>query len=465
MISSLHSIRRHLRFPAVRKAFFVLSLFFVVLSTVGAGCSKDVTPPAGVKLLIWRSEDSEDDFADTIAAYIAQYPNVSITYKTLKKDEYEDALVSAWAKGEGPDIFSVPNMRLGKFKEFIAPMPQSVKITRPQTKKTLFGSKTVIDERTVTFIGASRLKDSYVDAVPKDVVFDDQVYGLPLSFDTLTLFYNYDLLARANIAVPPKTMQEFVNAVEAMVVLDKDRKVVQPAAALGTANNVPYFFDILGTIMMQTGATMATDRGQVTFSLEDANKQLPGALALNFYTAFSNPAVKPYTWDDTKPDALESFTAGNLGFYIGYYHDLPVIEQRAPNLNFSFTTFPQTNPDNPVTIASYPVETVFINSPQKEHAWNFIHFAASEEQNRKFTETTGRISARRALISELQRDPILGSYVQQALTAKTWYHGFDPDAAIEAFAEMVDTANQRTMPMEDIVNIGAQKVQLTIEKQ
>lgn len=451
-----------LRQQRTRRFGFILIFSFLVFS--GAICKNNIPAPDPVELQVWRSEDSSEDFSSIINAYQAQYPYVDVKVKVFKKEEYEDAIKDAWVKGEGPDIFSVPNIRLGKFQEFSAPMPSSVKLKVYSKQKGMFSTKTVIQEKAVSFPVASQLRSIYVDAVPADVVFDEQIYGLPMSFDTLSLFYNYDLLAKAGIAVPPKTMQDFVNAVQTMTVRDTKRNIVQPGAAIGTAENVPYYFDILSAIMMQNGTVMTNERNQVLFNREDTNKQIPGARALDFYAAFSNPAVSPYTWNAQQPDALEAFTQGTLGFYFGYYGDKEAIEQRAPNLNFSYTTFPQVDPSNPITIAQYPVESVFVNSPNKDHAWNFIHFATSEEQVQTFLTSSGRLPARKTLVSEQQRDPVLGVYAKQALTAKSWYHGVDPDAAIQAFKEMIDQANQRTIPLEDVISISAQKVNLTMKK-
>lgn len=442
---------------------------WVLLATVmvflGAGCfrSEELPAPDPVTLEVWRSQDSRDDFVQTIEAYQAVYPHVEITVRVFQDSEYEDELLAAWARGEGPDVFSIPNWRLGKYQEFIAPMPESAVLRTTQAEQGTFGTNIVVADRQVNFPSALRVEDEFPQAVVSDIIRDGQIRALPLSIDTLALYYNRDVLARANIAVPPSNWTEFRDAVQAITVLDDQREVVQPAVALGTAENVPHYFDLISVLMMQNGAEMVSDRGSVSFGDEDpeVRDRFPAIEALDFYTAFSSPTFQTYTWDAQQPDALEVFTQGNMAFYFGYHREKDVIAQRAPELSFSETPLPQIDPANPTHYANYFVESVFVNSPNVEHAWNFLNFAASEDQARTWAENTGHIPARNVLLNEQQDNPEIDVFVQQALTAKSWYDGKDPDGALEAFSNMITAANERTEPFEDILRVAVNSIRLT----
>jgi hypothetical protein len=56
----------------------------------------------------------------------------------------------------------------------------------------------------------------------------------------------------------------------------------------------------------------------------------------------------------------------------------------------------------------------------------------------------------------------LGPFAQQALTAKSWYHGADPDAAVLAFTEMVNDGIAGTDTIQNTLELGSEKVRLTI---
>lgn len=453
-----------------RTRLFAGTVLVAALALVGAGCGgSGLTPPEAATLEIWRTGDQLDSLFQITEEYKAVYPHVSFTIETFTESEYEERLLGAWAKGEGPDIFSVPNMRIGEYVQngLVAPMPEAAALKRSVAEKS-FGKTTVsVEARTVVFPTENQIRDQFANVVADDVVMNEGIQALPYGMDTLVMYYNRDLLARANVAVPPTTWTEFRNAVEAMVELDADGEVVLPAAALGTSNNVPHYFDIVSLLMMQNGAEMTTANGNAaTFSGESLVRPefFPGQEAVSFYGAFADEALRTYTWNAQQPDALESFTQGSLGFYFGYYGDKEVIEQRAPSLNFSFVKMPQVDPGNPVNYANYNVESVHVGSEHVEHSWNFIQFAASQENMGRLYEEMNTVPARKALIGELQEDPVLGNVAQQVLTAKSWYHGADPEEALAIFAEMIDDTNQKTDTVEAIVGLAAQKINLTLRR-
>ena len=51
---------------------------------------------------------------------------------------------------------------------------------------------------------------------------------------------------------------------------------------------------------------------------------------------------------------------------------------------------------------------------------------------------------------------------QQALTAKSWYHGTDPDAAVLALTELVDDGIAGTDTLLNSLKLAQDKVRLTI---
>lgn len=455
------------RISRSRRSLIGLVVLGVALVTLGASCGgADQTPPTAFDLTVWRSEDQDDDFELAIEAYQAVYPHVSVEVRVFKQEEYEEALFNAWAKGQGPDVISIPNTKVGRFQEFLAAAPETLSLKTTHIEKSFGKSTTVVDTRSVQLPTPLQVKDLFVNTVYNDVVLDGKIYGLPLSMDTLVLYYNYDLLAKAQVAVPPKTWVQFRDDVQLMRVLDEQKTIVRPAAAFGTADNVPHFFDLVSVLMMQNGTTMVTDNNRVAFTEDSVSgKQQPALEALDFYVKFSDPNFKTYTWNDEQQDALELFTQGQLGFYFGYYSDLATIKQRSPNLNFSYSEIPQIDPSNPVNYPQYSVEAVPLTSQHQEHAWNFITFMAAQEQVSTFLSNTERIPALRTLVAEVQQDPTVGVFARQALTAQSWYHGYDHDAAVVAFQSLINELRAKSAEPEEILAITASKVRLTFEQQ
>ena len=68
------------------------------------------------------------------------------------------------------------------------------------------------------------LRETFVDTAVADSVINNKIFGLPLSFDSLLLYYNRDLLNVADIPTPPLTWSEFSEAVTRLTKLDKQGK-------------------------------------------------------------------------------------------------------------------------------------------------------------------------------------------------------------------------------------------------
>ena len=108
---------------------FLIAMFVI---TSGLGCkgtSKDIierTKP--VNLVYWRTIEGQEAFGSIINGFKVLYPHISITYKLIREEEYEQALLEAWAEDRGPDIFSIPNTWLGKYQTKILPLGMSQEI-------------------------------------------------------------------------------------------------------------------------------------------------------------------------------------------------------------------------------------------------------------------------------------------------------------------------------------------------
>jgi len=414
--------------------------------------------PHKVNLKMWGVWDNQSDWASIISSYKSLHPYVSITYEKFRYAEYEKELVNAWARQEGPDIYALPSSWLGKYKnDFIAPMPKTTKMAYYRKVKTLgIKEETKVEYKTQNTVSLNYLKSNFVSTVYNDAVINNNVYGLPATIDTLVLFYNKDLLDAAHIPQPPATWQEFVNNVKQLTILDTNNNIIQSGTALGTANNVPYAMDILSLIMMQYGTAMSTGNA-VTFNSPE------GLEALNFYSYFANPGKEVYCWNENMPDALDSFANGKVAFFFGYPYQVPDIKQRGPRLNYGISSFPQITPEKETNYADYWLQTVSKNSTAKNEAWDFIVYATDAKNVTKYLKATGKASVLRSIISDQVKDPYVDLYIfaKQALNAKTWYHGADPQQAEEYFDEMINSVVKGTEVADKAISIAAKRIQST----
>ena len=454
----------------MKKKIISLFLVFVFLITSGVGCKKPTMDKAvkPITLNFWRVFDGRDDFDEIITKYTTQHPYITINYRKLRYDEYESALLNALAEDRGPDIFSIHNTWVRKYESKIEPMPSQTTMVFPVMQGSI--KKEIVPEfRTMFSPTLKDLKQSFPDVVYSDVVLNNNIYALPLSVDTLAMYYNQDLLDQAGVTeIPRYWNRDFQQMVKKLTRQDLKGNILQAGVALGGGKNIERYSDILAVLMMQNGATMMSESGQVLFqsipSAFQSQNYNPGLMALKFYTDFANPIKEVYSWNDDLENSLDLFAAGKLAIMFGYSYHLPTIKAQAPKLNFLIEPLPQVEGlPAPVNLANYWVEAVSKKSDHKNEAWNFIQFMTSPENVQSYLEKTKKPTALRSLIKSQQDDPEIGVFSSQILTSRSWYKGKNPDLAEGFLADMIhdvllDTED-KTM---NLLNFYANKIQQTV---
>jgi ABC-type glycerol-3-phosphate transport system substrate-binding protein len=461
-------------------SFFKKSILFsgvAVLFFGGFGCQGvSQEQQASVKPVVleyWTVYDDVAALQTQITKFQQLHPFITINLRQFGAGEIYTRLVEALAEDKGPDIISVNNRNLGQYLSKLASMPGSVIDTTQVTQKNQIGNDTVIiNSVNHPLITIAQLEREYVQAVKGDVVRGGRIYGLPLSLDTMGLFYNKDLLDRAGIPEAPKTWEDFQVDVKKLTKFDKvANKIIQAGAALGTGSNVPGSDDILYILFRQSQIAFVDNAGRAVFNLvpQNTNKQQSPAISvMNFYTDFANPTRDTYTWNDAMPNALDSFTNGSLAFFFGYSFHYPIIKGRAPQLNFEVLPMLQLSAENPVNVANYSIQTVTQKSRHQNEAWNLIDFLTHSAATKAYLDQTGRPTALRFYISSQQSKLELAPFISQVLIATNWYKGNNYPAAQKAVQDM---SAQWQQPAPDnnninnwysaILNQGAAKVNQT----
>lgn len=451
------------------------------LLTAGLGCKAPdqatLERSKPVQLNYWRVFDDEDAIRPLIAAYQALHPNVTVNFKRLRYDEYEQAALDALAEDRGPDILSLHNDWLGRWESRLLPAPASLSIAFREEQGTI-KKEFVWSIKTVAAPTPKQVKNDFADVVATDVIIPtpqtdprmplvDRVYGLPLALDTLVLYFNRDILNAAGIASPAAQWQEFQDHVKKITRLDETGAILNSGAAIGTSTNVNRSADLLAALMMQNGAPMTDPNGVVSFDKLPADMTgrtvTPGAEALVFYTDFANPEKEVYTWNDNMPNSLQAFIKGQTAYYFGYAYDLPTIRNSGIPLNFGIAAFPQIQGNKPVNLANYWVETVSKKTKYPNEAWDFLQFITKADQVQRYLAKAKKPTALRSLVNTQLEDLDLSTFASQVLSAKSWYHGADPFAAEKAMNEMIRGQLAAEADTQRLLEIGAAKINQTVK--
>lgn len=392
--------------------------------------SKKPEPPAKITLTYWGLWEDEIIFKQIIDDYQRLHSNITISYSKQDQKQYRERLQATIDRGEGPDLFRFHNTWLPMIIRQLAPVPKTVYTDDDFTKK-------------------------FYPVVTSDLKASGNYFGIPLSIDGLLLFYNEDILKSANIAVPT-TWVDVQNAVSKLTVKENER-IVTSAIALGTAENVEHFSDILGLMMLQNGTQPVTS----LFSCADSGTNC-AVEALTFYHKFAESPNN--SWDNTLENSILAFAGGKVAMIFAPSWQVFTIKQLAPNLNFKTAPVPQLpcdrQPCPSVNLASYWVEGVSVKSKNQEAAFDFLKYLSSPETLQKnYTEQSkvrafGEAYSLVELGKLLTENPYLSAIISQAPTMKSFYgvsRTFDGETGLDTslltyLKDAVNSLSQGTSP-------------------
>jgi multiple sugar transport system substrate-binding protein len=250
----------------------------------------------------------------------------------------------------------------------------------------------------------------FFPVVAENMVFSGEVYGVPLEFDGLSLFYNPKIFNEAGKSVPT-SWEELRKIAAELTVKDSSGKIQTAGVALGTTNNVDHFSDILGLMLLQNGADPANAESQLT---QDA---------IQFYTIF---ATTDKVWDETLPSSTYAFATEKVAMFFAPSWRVFEIKEINPSLEFKTAPVPQL-PGTQIAWASYWAESVSKKSKNTKEAWDFLKYLSSEEVVTKLYTAESNLRlfgepyALKSLVSTLESDPYVGAFVKQGSYAKSWY--------------------------------------------
>lgn len=452
----------------------VIPVFVIVLLVTGA-LRRPQPKVDPVTLTYWTVQDDESAFAEIIEKYRVSHPYITINVVKQRAENYDQALIQAWARGTGPDIFSIRNNEIGTYADLIAPLPDETSVYYYEIKQILLRKQLSKTKRTTASLTPARFGTDYIDVVPTDAVRNGKIYGLPLSMDSLVVYFNRDILNTADVVNPPTTWSGLVQQVSRLTLLDNQSNVIQSAIGLGRADNVAHSVDIISLLMLQNGTAMTDSSGrlvQFDRGLDDYN---PGLRALSFYSDFTDPTKEVYTWTKQFSNSLDNFIEGKIAYFIGTLADRSTIDERGRQLNYDVAPMFHINEDGTDTnaltnarmkmnAASYWLETVAERSAHQNEAWNFIQFMSQSGNVSSYLEKTGRVSALRKNLSTQVGNQRLAVFASQAISTKSWYRGENWTETESALTEMINSVADKSAEPSEALARAAKRIQLTYFK-
>lgn len=361
-----------------------------------------------VTLNYWGLWEDRSIIDGIITDFEAKNPTIKINYIIQQKNDYRSRLSGRIAKDpsttpEVPDIFRIHSSWLPMFTGMLAPVPDA-------TSKNI------------------GLDTDFYTVFKNDLKIGGKYQAIPLMYDGLSLFYNQDLLEKAQ-ATLPKSWWDLQTVAAKLTVKDDQGHLKVGGVAMGLTDNVDHWNDIVGIILKQNGVDYLNDN-------QKSNEGVAEVL-----TFFTNFVTKYNTWDESMPPSTIAFAQGKLAFYFAPSWRIFNIEEMNPNLRFAITTVPQlatlqdlsgnsaSSTANLTNIhwATYWAEAVNIKSKHQKEAFKFLEFLSSPASLEKMfttasqTRSFGEIYPRISLASKLSSNAKIKPFISVATEAESGY--------------------------------------------
>jgi multiple sugar transport system substrate-binding protein len=311
-------------------------------------------------------------------------PGVLVSCQQQSPKDYRERLQTAIAGGQGPDVFRFHASWVPMLKNELSAMPSSV-------------------------MSPSEYKQTFYPIAVTQLTSNGQLVGVPLMYDQLALYYDKDALSTAG-EQPPQTWAQ-LRELAVKLTVNSESGMERGGLAIGTADNVDHFSDILGLLILQNGGNPAQPTQQATMD------------ALTFYTNF---AKTDKVWSSDLPNSTAAFARSQAAMMFApswRYHEIKALN---PNINIGVAPVPRLG-DQPVGWATYWAEGVSAQSKSKNESWALLKYLSSKEGQQLWhaeqakTRPFGEVYGRQDLATSLQSDGEMGAFIQNASAAKNWY--------------------------------------------
>lgn len=190
----------------MKKALIAMLLVLAIAFPMFAqGAVEEDNSP--ITLEFWTHEDAaraelEDKW---IKEFQEIHPNVTVNVTRQSAEKLRELVQTAFASGEGPSFFNLPIENEYQYIEA--------------------GRVAPCDYKTLGFKDAADLLDHYQDGMIDAVVYDGDVYGLPLELTNWSIFINKNVFRAAGLDAEtdyPKTWEDMVEVSSKIVLRDGD---------------------------------------------------------------------------------------------------------------------------------------------------------------------------------------------------------------------------------------------------
>ncbi len=391
----------------------IFSLCCCLLLATLIGCGKTQAPSN--KILVWHWMTDRNDTFQKLAKEYQQQTGIEVVVELFApSDSYSQKVIAAAQANVLPDVYGILDKKsiIADFIKagLVADLTDAFKANGGAWEKSLFDKALSVNR-----FEAGNIYD-----------IKPGLYGVPIDVTNMQMVYNKKLLAKAGIANPPKTYDEFIKAVEAL-----KRVGVTPFVSgwgelwLADCFASNYAFNIMGEEKI-----FATYRGEVPYTDPDWIKVLDifrdlrdkGALLDGIVTKGNKYAEQDFALER----AAFSF---NGSWAVNVYRDMN------PKLEYGVMLPPAFPTKYPLKIWGGAGSSFMVNngSPNKDKAIAFLQWLTAKDQQAILAQETNNLPSSKEALPSIA--PVLEGFAKGMETSThptIWPLNEDP-IVIEAF--------------------------------
>ena len=318
-----------------------------------------------VTLDFWAMGREGEVVEELTREFERENPDIRVRVQQIPWSAAHEKLLTAYAGDAMPDVFQLGSTWVPEFVALDAISP--------------------LDDRIAASPGVARADFFPGILDPNEIA--GHLYGLPWYVDTRLLFYRKDILALAGSPEPPRTWEQWRDAMARI-----KQQVGPDADAIILPSNE---WAPLVILAMQQGAKLLEGDAECgNFSSPEFSKALAFYLAM-FRDGFASPTVSAEI-----ANLYQEFANGRFAMYITGPWNLGEFAARLPQaLQDAWGTAPMPAPDDDwpgVSLAGGASLAIRRTSAHQEAAWRLIAFLSSNPQQIRFYQLSGNLPARTA---------------------------------------------------------------------
>lgn len=350
------------------KKFLSMVICLIMAAAMFGGCSNGSKPAdnSGKKTVIkyWQhSSAARDNMMKTIAyEFMQANQDIDVQMEFIPEADYATKLISSLATNAAPDVMQVESGMI----------PRLVKADAIQP----------LDEKVLP---SATIKNDFVPAAVDGLQVGGKYYGMPTDMQTIVLYWNKDLVSAAGLDAEkgPQTWDELLSWAKKLTKVENGKMVQSGWGEKGYHPEVQAF-------VFMNGGKMTDDNGKYVFADDPKSVE-----AIKFMVS----AYKDSKVYDTQFMAnWAGFRQGKVAIMLGHPAMLGNLKQTAPNVKLGIGLVPGKDGKHTTAVTSWAY--VASKKANSAAATKWIQYLSSQEVEKRWTQQTGELPARKALLTD-----------------------------------------------------------------